>query len=292
MDGKYTVREVEERTGVPASSLRQWERRYGFPKPERSESGYRYFSEGDIDAISRMRDLVAEGVPPSRAAAMVMEAELAPGGSRPTDDLSNELSDALVALDSGRAENVLGAAIALYPLDAVLLEVIRPALVRIGDLWHAGTISVATEHFASNYLQGRLRSLLRIMPDQAGGSLVVVACAPAEQHELGALILALMLKRSGFTVVYLGANTPLSDLADMVEKQRADAVMISTTTEESLARLKAETPVLRSLPALLVLGGKVLERSPELAAELGGVFLGNDARKVVPELRALLSKSR
>ena len=69
VDGKYTVREVEERTGVPASSLRQWERRYGFPKPERSESGYRYFSEGDIDAISRMRDLVAEGVPPSRAAA-------------------------------------------------------------------------------------------------------------------------------------------------------------------------------------------------------------------------------
>ena len=54
MPGKYTVKEVEERTGVPASSLRQWERRYGFPQPQRSESGYRYYSEADVAAIGRL----------------------------------------------------------------------------------------------------------------------------------------------------------------------------------------------------------------------------------------------
>lgn len=292
MNGKYTVKEVEERTGVPASSLRQWERRYGFPKPERSESGYRYFSEGDIAAIGRMRDLVAEGVPPSRAAEMVVETESSTVGPRSEQDLATELVEALVALDESRAEDVLSVAVALYPLDVVLLDVMRPALVQVGELWHAGSISVATEHFASNYLQGRLRGLLRVMPDAGGGPRIVVACAPGEQHEIGGLILAVLLKRSGFGVVYLGANTPISDLASLVSEHRADAVMMSITTRESLAQLKAGRSLLRSLPGLLVLGGKALEQSPELAAELGGVFLGNDARKVVPELRALLSKGR
>src|SRR5690606_2319542 len=175
---------------------------------ERSDSGYRYFSEGDIAAIGRMRDLVAEGVPPSRAAGMVAEAASSAAGPRSQEDLTTDLVQALVGLDESRAEDVLSVAVALYPLDVVLLDVMRPALVQVGDLWHAGSISVATEHFASNYLQGRLRGLLRVMPDAVGGPLVVVTCAPGEQHEIGGLILAVLLKRSGFGVVYLGANTP------------------------------------------------------------------------------------
>src|SRR5690625_2660418 len=122
MNGKYTVSEVEERTGVPASSLRQWERRYGFPMPERAASGYRYYSEGDVAAIVRMRELIAEGVAPSRAAVMVKEAGSAPAGARPAADLADELADALSGLDAEGAERVFSTAVALYPLDVVLLE--------------------------------------------------------------------------------------------------------------------------------------------------------------------------
>lgn len=292
MDGRYTVKEVEERTGVPASSLRQWERRYGFPKPERSESGYRYFSEGDVDAINRMRALIADGVTPSRASKMIKVAESAPDGPRSTGDLTAELVGQLEELDTERAEATLSAAIALHPLDMVLLDVIRPALVRIGDLWHAGTIDVAIEHFASNLLQGRLRGLLRVISGAPGGPVVVVACASGERHEMGSLILALLLTRSGFRVIYLGADTPTADVAALARDQGADAVLISLTTRDPLVGLRAERALLKSLPMLLVLGGEALTRAPELAAEVGGVFLGNDARKVVPELRALLDKAR
>lgn len=292
MDGKYTVSEVEERTGVPASSLRQWERRYGFPRPQRSGSGYRFYSDADLAAIVRMRELVAEGVPPSRAAAMVEESETGEASGRAPADLVNDLVETLVKLDSERAEATVSMAVALHPLDVVLLEVVRPTLIRIGDMWHAGSISVATEHFASNFLQGRLRSLLRLLADAPGGHLVIVACAPGELHEIGALIMAVMLRRSGFAVKYLGANTPITDLALLVRDQRADAVLISATTQAPIPNLRAERELLRSIPALLVLGGAAVARVPELAAEVGGVFLGNDARKVVPELRALLAKGR
>jgi len=289
MPGKYTVKEVEERTGVPASSLRQWERRYGFPMPQRSASGYRYYSESDVAAIDRMRELIGEGVSPSRAAAMIKAAEAAPSGPRAAAGVAEELAFQLVRLDHEAADATLSSAIALHPLDVVLLEVIRPALVRIGNLWHEGKIDVATEHFATNFVQGRLRSLLRVLSGPTGGPLLVVACAPAEQHEVAALILALMLKRAGFRVIYLGANTPVADLDMLVRAQEADAVLLSLTTSQAVAATRDAKALLKTLPMPLVLGGEALSKAPGLADEVGAVFLGNDLRQIVPQLRTLLA---
>ncbi len=290
--GKFTVREVEERTGVPSSSLRQWERRYGFPAPQRSASGYRYYSENDLAAVIGMRDLVADGVPPSRASSMVREAAAEQPGARSPEDLSRELSDALLNLQSDRAERVLSEALGLHPLDTVLLEVMQPALVQIGDGWHAGEVSVATEHFASNLLQGRLRGLLRMMGSAGAGPSAVVACVPGERHEIGSLVLAIMLRRAGFQVIFLGADTPLPDLVQLAEVQQADLVMISVTGRENLGELVRAGAEVRDLQGLLVLGGQAVAAQPAAAAELGGVFLGNDVRKVIPELTALLGRSR
>lgn len=288
--GKFTVREVEDRTGVPASSLRQWERRYGFPAPQRSASGYRYYSEKDIAAVRRIRDLVADGVPPSRAASMVREATVPPPGARSPEALARELCDALIGLESDLAERVLSEALGLHPLETVLLEVIQSALVRIGDLWHAGEVSVATEHYASSLLQGRLRGLLRMMVDVAGGPSVVVSCVPGERHEMGALILAIMLRRAGFRVIYLGSDTPLPDLVQLAVAQQADVVMLSVTGPRYLKDLVRASGDLRRLPGLLVLGGQAVAAQPAVAAELGGVFLGNDVSKLIPELTALVGR--
>ncbi|MEX2501217.1 MAG: MerR family transcriptional regulator, partial [Trueperaceae bacterium] len=69
--GKFTVHEVEERTDVPAATLRQWERRYGCPKPERSTSGYRLYADVDLRVIETMKRYIDDGVPASRAADLV-----------------------------------------------------------------------------------------------------------------------------------------------------------------------------------------------------------------------------
>ncbi|MDF1524529.1 MAG: MerR family transcriptional regulator, partial [Trueperaceae bacterium] len=101
--GKYTVNEVEERTGVPATTLRQWERRYGLPLPERSESGYRLYGDVDLDDIRAMKAHVDDGVPASRAAEMVKERAKPLTGPRPIAGLRQDLVEALVALDDARA---------------------------------------------------------------------------------------------------------------------------------------------------------------------------------------------
>ena len=98
--GKYTVNEVEERTRVPAATLRQWERRYGFPRPERSGSGYRLYGDDDLRHILAMKRHIDDGVPASRAAEMVRVAEVRAYGPRPLDHLRDELVAALIELDN------------------------------------------------------------------------------------------------------------------------------------------------------------------------------------------------
>ena len=235
---------------------------------------------------------MGEGVPPSRAASMVREVAVAQPGARSPAVLSRELGDALLDLRSDRAERVLSEALGLHPLDTVLLEVMQPALIRIGDGWHAGEVSVATEHFASNLLQGRLRGLLRMLGSAGAGPLAVVACVPGERHEMGSLVLAILLRRAGFQVIFLGADTPLADLVQLAEVREADVVMVSVTGRRNLDELVRAGAELRNLPGLLVLGGQAVAAQPAVAAELGGVFLGNDVRKVIPELTALLGRAR
>lgn len=288
MTGKYTVTEVEERTKVAASTLRQWERRYGFPLPERSEAGYRLYSDRDLEHILAMKRYIDDGVPASRAAELVQKVPPASEGPRPVAQLTEELVTALEAFDELRAEVVLSEAFALHPVETVLLDVLRPAMVAIGEDWHSGAIRTTTEHFASNYVQARLRSLLTLVGPERGNRRVIVACAPGERHEIGPLILAVLLRRAGYRTVFLGADTPAEDLIDLLRHFRPDALLLSALLPESLERLCHESERLREAAGKLVFGGQAFEARPEVARSLGGTFLGNDLREVIGRLGELL----
>jgi MerR family transcriptional regulator, light-induced transcriptional regulator len=285
---KYTVNEVEERTGVQATTLRQWERRYGVPRPERSPSGYRLYSDDDIALIEAMKGFIAEGVPASRAAELAKQ-PLATG-PRPLEDLREELLGALLDLDESRADRVLSEAYALHPVDAVMLELLQGAMIEIGRRWQEGAVSVSVEHFASAYVSGKLRALLNLSADGKTGASVIVACAPLEQHELGALVLAVMLRRAGYRVFYIGANTPVADLAEMTVRLNPSAVLISASAALSAERLVEGHELLARFSCPVVYGGAAFNEAPELAKSLGGHYLGPSAREAVTGLPALIGR--
>jgi len=273
--GKFTVHEVEERTSVPAATLRQWERRYGFPMPERSEAGYRLYSEDDVRSIDAMKRHIADGVPASRAAELVkhLPDAASSGEGRPASMLRDALVAALVDLDDHAADRVMGEAHALHPVESVMVDILQPAMLELGQRWHDGTIATTTEHFASSYVQGRLRALLSLAGQHRRSPGVVVACAPLDQHELGALMLAVMLRRRGYRVTYVGANTPVADLAIMARDTRPLALMVSASTQESLNELRAKRDLLASAAPIVVFGGPMFNADPKAAEELGGHYL-------------------
>lgn len=287
----FTANEVELRTGVPATTLRQWERRYGLPNPQRASSGYRLYSQHDIGCIEFMRNQISAGVPASRAAQLYV---LNKSGKSPVveqtpqmgPDLVSRLIEATLCGDNGRADRVLSEAHASLSVEDVLLRVIQPTLIEIGEKWHRGEINVAHEHQASNFLRGKLHGLLELAGNSKHGPVIIVACAPGEWHEIGSLMLAIFLRRAGFRTHYLGANTPVEDLVRFAREVKAEVLMISVSNAEVLENLRSTARFLLEAAPLVVYGGAAFNERPEMARELGGEYLGSDSAMALDGLMA------
>jgi len=288
--GLFTASEVEARSGVPATTLRQWERRYGLPHPERNASGYRLYSRRDVALIDFMRQRTEEGVPVSRAAELA-RAQFAVLGETPGDPAAalipvhaagtvplaaQALVDALIRSDLAGAERLLAEAQARINIEGVLMQVVQPALGLLGEKWERGEITVAHEHQASAFLRSQLTALLNAAGHSRFGPTVVAACGPQEQHELGLLILSVVLRRLGVQVQYVGANTPLGDLAVYARSVGAQAILLSINTQEALQAALSQRNDLQGQDIPVFVGGHILNTLPQAAAELGQ-WAGPDA---------------
>lgn len=309
--GMFTASEVEAQTGVPATTLRQWERRYGFPHPARNASGYRLYSPGDVAAIQYMQSQLQSGVPASRAAELTLHAMTAGAGPAPTPaapdgalpdraapdqgrgrsgaQWSALLTQALIDSDTDRAAAVLSEAHAQIPVEVVMTDVISPTMIEIGARWERGEITVAHEHQATAFLRSRISGLMDVAGVQAGfGPLVVAACAPQEQHELGLMMLTLALRRRGVRVAYLGANVPLGDLAVYARQREARAVLLALNGPWALEATLEHRRDLDGLNVPLFVGGALLNSQPHLARTLGGEYAGPDAPSAAQQIAARL----
>jgi MerR family transcriptional regulator, light-induced transcriptional regulator len=287
----FTANEVELRTGVPATTLRQWERRYGLPNPQRASSGYRLYSQQDIGCIEFMRNQISGGVPASRAAQLYVlnkpgKAPVSQQVPQTGESLVSRLIEATLSGDNGRADRVLSEAHASLSVEDVLLRVIQPTLIEIGEKWHRGEINVAHEHQASNFLRGKLHGLLELAGNSKHGPAIIVACAPGEWHEIGSLMLAIFLRRAGFRTHYLGANTPVEDLVRFAREVKAEVLMISVSNAEVLENLRSTARFLLEAAPLVVYGGAAFNERPEMARELGGEYLGSDSAMALDGLMA------
>lgn len=291
----FTASEVESRVGVPATTLRQWERRYGFPSPARSASGYRLYSPHDLALIEVMQGHLRAGVPAGRAAQLTLAAEQEGGvfgPAHPGPDLLNPagrpagspaphheayasaLLAALVGGELGQAAALLQGAQARSGVEDVLAHVMAPALVELGAMWERGEITVAHEHRASAFLRTRVSAALEAVEGGEFGPRVVAACAPGEQHEIGLLMISLVLRRRGARIDYLGANMPLGDLAVFTRQRGAQGVLLSLGGEWALGPTRRHLRDLAGLGVPVFFGGGLLDAHPELAAEWGGIYAG------------------
>ena len=232
---KYSIKAVCVQTGIRAVTLRAWERRYNLLTPHRTDSNYRLYSERDVALLRWLKARVDSGMSISSAAAELVEMRendkwpdqmpvLQPPvpvqAPNPPSQYAERLFRALVGLDEATASAVLAEAHSLFDLTSVCAEIMTPCLVKIGEAWHNGDILISTEHLSSNYLRGRLVNLMQSFPARRAAPRVIMGCAPSEQHEIGMLILAVLLRRDGYRVDYLGANIPAEDLIDYIRSCR------------------------------------------------------------------------
>ncbi len=267
------IGELARRAGIPASTLRAWERRYGIVEPARTESGYRLYSAADERRLRAMVELITQGLAPAEAAAQVIAAAPTPDGrgagqadapEEPAGEgfgaLREELIERLRAFDEVGAHAVLDRALAAYGAENLVHELVLPTLRRTGEMWEDGSVSVGQEHFGTLLIRGRILALGRGW-SEGEGPLLLLACAPGERHDLPLVAFGLTMRRRGFRIALLGADTPLETLADTAMRLRPERVVLSVTSAEPAAGLAAAIPLQLGSP--VAIGGAAA--TPELA---------------------------
>jgi MerR family transcriptional regulator, light-induced transcriptional regulator len=272
------IGELSRRLGVSDHVLRAWESRYGLLQPVRSPGGFRLYSEADVARVRRMQAHVAQGLSAAEAARVALaEDQAALGGNQAAPGSDAEpradfgpgaLRDALDAFDEPATQAVFDRLISDLSLTAMLREVLLPYLAELGERWVQGTASIAQEHFASNLIRGRLAGLARGWGD-GHGPRAILACPPAELHDLALMIFGIALNRRGWRIDYLGANTPVDELTRAAQARRPDLVVLAATRPENLEPLTAELMVLaRHTPLVLAGAGATAQLAAAVHAQL------------------------
>lgn len=273
-----SIAAVERDTGLSKDTLRVWERRYGFPTPERDGLGERSYPFGQVERLRTIKRLLDAGHRPGRVVPMAPEdlERLAatmgvpalarePAAAATVPDLGAFL-DALARNDVDGLRRLLARSLSRVGLGHFVLDVVAPLNVQVGEAWMQGRLEVFQEHVYTESVQVVLRNALHHLPPAgAGRPRVVLATVTGEPHGLGLLMAEAVLALEGCRCVSLGVQTPVWDIVRAATALDAEVVALSYTgctnpngVIEGLGELRAKLPA----PIALWAGGSapVLQR--------------------------------
>ena len=279
--GRLRIGELSRRVGESPELLRAWETRYGLVTPERTPGGLRLYSERDERRIRVMRHHINAGLSASEAARLAARADAPADVEAPAlADIEAALEQSFDALDEPAAQVALDRLLVGFGISQALTGVILPLLHRLGERWADSEVSIAQEHFASNIIGGRLRGLAQGW-GHGVGPVAVLACPPGELHELGLLSFGLALRERGWRITYLGADTPLDEIALALDRFSPAIVVLAAVTEQ---RFLDSADDVRALAAQVRVGLAGAGASPALARRLDAESLAGELVSVAETL--------
>jgi hypothetical protein len=255
-DGRYSIRVASRLTSIELDTLRMWERRYGFPRPERTGGGSRIYSESDIETLRLIRRSLELGYRPGEVvgktrdelARLVLATSQAPVlASSPAPTLGSLLA-ALARDDIPTLHAELRQATLVLGAKRFITDVAHPLCVRVGELWAEGKLEVRHEHMLSERLSSHLGAMMCAHEDRAGAPRVLLATLPDERHGLGLEMVQVYLATNHVSTLLLGVDTPPEQIVKAALIHAVDAVGILVSPASDLV---ATTKDLRWMAAEL-----------------------------------------
>jgi DNA-binding transcriptional MerR regulator len=224
----YTIKDLEQISGIKAHTIRIWEQRYRFLQPQRTETNIRSYSADELKIILNVSLLNKYGFKISHIDKMsTSEIEHKILGLNQLDAEKERVVNALikdmVSLDMISFERQLDNYIAQKGIEKTITDIIFSFLERVGVLWITNHINPAQEHLASNIIRQKVILGIEKLPKSFDNAKLIVLFMPeGEYHEIGLLFVHFLLKSKGYNVDYLGTNVPLVDLKYLTEFKKVD----------------------------------------------------------------------
>lgn len=232
----FTIRDIENMSGIKAHTLRVWEQRYGIIKPMRKDSLHRLYGIEDLKQILRISYLYNQGYKISRIAEMdeheikKLSLELSPKGS--FEVFVNQMMEASMDFDETLFRKIMDSVVSHLGMEKAMMLVIYPYLQKVGLLWMTGNVIPAQEHFASNIIRNKILFATNQLPLIAKKSRIryLLFCPPGEFHEIPLIFMQYGLKRRGITNILFGADTSVEQLKEYIRKHGATHLFLFLTT--------------------------------------------------------------
>jgi MerR family transcriptional regulator, light-induced transcriptional regulator len=251
----FTIKDLENLSGIKAHTIRIWEQRYTFLRPQRTSTNIRYYTNDELKTVLNIALLNKYGYKISHidkmSAEEVREKIVTLSHAEAQQErLVNDLLQYMIDLDVERFEDVLDNYIMSRGIDKAISFLIFPFLDKIGILWQPSHIHPAQEHVVSNIIRQKLIvGIESVVSHMVVNKKLILFLPEGEYHELGLLYTYYLLKSRGVQVIYLGANVPFHDLEFIVGCKQPDYLYTHLTCiagsfniEKFLTKIKHHTP--------------------------------------------------
>lgn len=232
----FNIAAVERDTGLSKDVLRMWERRYGFPVPDRDANGERLYPAVQVERLRLIKRLMDQGHRPGKLIAATTEelAQLAPRRPVPRPESASQRAGDLAELlklikhhDATGYQQALQQRLVRQGLHDFVQDTVAPLTLQVGDAWEDGRFEVFEEHLFTELTKRLLRQAIATLPGGTRRPRIVLTTVPDEQHVIGLLMAESLFALDGAECIPLGTQMPLLEIAHAAIAHRADIVALS-----------------------------------------------------------------
>jgi DNA-binding transcriptional MerR regulator len=230
----YSIKDLQNFTGIKAHTIRMWEKRYNIVEPKRTNTNIRYYDDDDLKKLLNVSILNRNGF---KISAIVNLTDTAI--SEEILNLAHTLNDfesqieglvvSMIDLDENMFEKIFNTAVIKMGFEDAVINILYPFFEKIGILWQIGTITTSHKYFISNLVRQKiLVAIDGLVSTYNGDTKTYLLFLPeGEYHELGLLFHSYILRKNNFKVIYLGANVPTGCLAELIKTREVYGLMTS-----------------------------------------------------------------
>lgn len=288
----FTIKDLENLSGIRAHTIRIWEQRYSFLKPRRTQTNIRYYDSEELKTILNVSLLNKNGYRVSSIDKMSPQEMsdrilLLSSVSAFHDMLINDMLKQMIDLNSSAFEKSVDEYIDANGIEKAIKNLIFPFLNKVGILWMTSHVRVAQEHLISNIVRQKLiRGIEDVKVKTNGAKAIVLFLPNGEYHELGLLYVHYLLKLKGRDTIYLGADVPLEELAYVCNTKQPVILYTHLTSLPSRFDFEKFLSVVRQNTnnTPLVISGRITQDYTKKIP--AGVSFGRSLEEVIEQLAA------
>jgi DNA-binding transcriptional MerR regulator len=234
---QFSIKDLENLTGIKAHTIRIWEKRYDLLKPKRTETNIRYYDLASFQKLLNVSYLNSNGYKISKISSLkddkISQLVREVASKNDVDNHAiNTLKLAMLNFDQKLFYDTYETLIKEKSFKNIFYDVFVPMLSNIGMLWQTDTITPAHEHFITTLIRQKIiASTEHIQSKQINNSkkTFVIYLPDNEIHELGLMFINHEIVSNGYHSIFLGSSVPLESLADL-QNYYDDIIFVSYFT--------------------------------------------------------------